>query len=484
MDILFYLEWIIGLIQLDHVDFDRALIQRVGHAELSKRISATKGDHRKKSITRKIKIWLNSEKSPGFLRILHANLVIQKYLFKVTICYLRNLHKRRVSSGDIPQQIAVCLGLTRQHLPPAINLLELTDFFKSSRFSSQNTPDSILVKAPKSTKFESHNDEIFLASDVPLVLISTFISRQDGLRVIRNLFNESIKFLKLIRARPVIAQFSLEFCECIIYTFESSKYEIGFIAGTHGDSFSQHLSFFLNKSSRNYETRIYHYSENSFKYLANEQAVDSGYLSFVNEVSDVSYVWTQEYSEFMNRESHSNKFVAVGSIIFRENGYKGIIKIPKNEGICVFFDETPTEMDFESQVYSETRSLKILELIVDSKRLLDANQDQNWTFLIKNKRRILPYQSKKYLDRLQELYATQILVEVPWNCDVYKLVSESNCTIAALGSSPAIIARELNKKTAYIFPDPELLGPLKVDYGFPILSQSISIATFLKESKT
>jgi len=376
------------------------------------------------------------------------------------------------------QKIAIIFDLTRQHLPPAIPASDLEEFFFNANSDLlKSGTNSLIILNNLSEKSFQLSDRLFSYSSLNQLvlaarngypskcwsLISAFYQTLTSVRMSRN-------FLDLSGILPDLFEMNL---------FLASNLNVNTSTAfvTTSSIYSFPSVFYLNKRVRFFETEMLHYSENTLP-LTNKEFEEKGTPQWIfNSRVDTHKVWTNEYAKFLTSANPLLSVKVVGSMIFRPRKNSEIYKKRINQ--ILILDVNPSTHESKNGPYTELAGKRFLDCVENVHPFLANSYSPKPIFRIKSKRRRISAHSDKYLEHKMELIQRGIVEEVPWQSNLYSLISESAVVLCSIGTAPSLIARELGIPVAMFYSgENELMNPL-VDYGIPLLQDDAAVYSFL-----
>jgi hypothetical protein len=164
-------------------------------------------------------------------------------------------------------------------------------------------------------------------------------------------------------------------------------------------------------------------------------------------------------------------------MIFRPRKNSQIYKKSINQ--ILILDVNPSTHENKNGPYTELAGKRFLDCIENVQPFLANSYSPRPIFKIKSKRRRISAHSDQYLEQKIELIQRGVVEEVPWQSNLYSLISESAVVLCSIGTAPSLIARELGIPVAMFYSgENELMTPL-VDYGIPLLQDTAAVYSFL-----
>lgn len=159
---------------------------------------------------------------------------------------------------------------------------------------------------------------------------------------------------------------------------------------------------------------------------------------------DEHWVWDEDEVRFLNSEGVKNAS-ALGAMLFQE---KKFADRSSHKFLLTYFDVTP--FDSADGFYSEENTLAVLDNLMKLMTVLDECFPGKFQLRIKPKRPYSKAHSKNYVSRIHRLSKEESIELVSPVSNLYQVVSESDFVLAVPFSSPAVLARELGVKSAFI----------------------------------
>lgn len=205
-------------------------------------------------------------------------------------------------------------------------------------------------------------------------------------------------------------------------------------------------------------------------------------LDFECIVEDVDehWVWDMDDVKFLGMSGIVNS-IALGSLLFqeREFGNKSLDKF-----VVTYFDVTP--FSASSGFYSEKNTIAVLENVAFFASQMNRKYPGVFELRIKPKRKYSKRHSKIYISKIKEISNHLPISMIPASANLYKTVSESDYVLSIPFSSPAILAKELGVKTAFIatgitgWEIPEASNNVAVEFDLTSLVSKVSNLIELK----
>jgi polysaccharide biosynthesis PFTS motif protein len=207
-----------------------------------------------------------------------------------------------------------------------------------------------------------------------------------------------------------------------------------------------------------------HYSENDWPLT--ELELSDNNLEWVRESRvDKHLVWTEEFANYIKSKNPVLKVEVKGSLIFQPLPRKDFL--PYLEKSISVFDIVPSIEENPLGPYNERSCISFLSGINQVRQLFLNNGGVPPLFILKSKRRIINSHSRVYLRYRTELESLGVIKVVPWYFNLYDLILSSKFVVCAIGSSPALIAREYKIPVAFHYQGQHKLADPIVDYGIP-----------------
>ncbi len=416
----------------------------------------------------------NRRKWPG-------NLCFAIFGFTKLIAHLIQNTSTLSKVGSYPlsiQKTAIIFDLTRQHLPPAIPASDLEEFFFDANSDLLNSgTNSVIILNNLSEKSFQLSDRLYSYPSLNQLvlaarngfpskcwsLITAFYQTVSSVRIRRNFLGQLGILSDLFEMNLFLAS-NLSVNTSTAFVTTSSIYSFPSV-------------FYLNKRVRFFQTEMLHYSENTLP-LTWKEFEEKGTPQWIfNSRVDTHKVWTKEYAKFLTSANPLLSVKAVGSMIFRPRNGTQIYKKRTNQ--ILILDVNPSTHESKNGPYTELAGKRFLDCIENVHPFLASSYSPKPIFRIKSKRRRISAHSNKYLEHKLELIQRGIVEEVPWQSNLYSLISESAVVLCSIGTAPSLIARELGIPVAMFYAgENELMNPL-VDYGIPLLQDAAAVYSFL-----
>jgi hypothetical protein len=216
------------------------------------------------------------------------------------------------------------------------------------------------------------------------------------------------------------------------------------------------------------------YSTNSRPIYALEDSI-RGKIDFDNIKANIDehWVWDEDDIRFLESEGIQN-VIALGSILFQEK-----ISASKSTSnfIVTYFDVTP--FNSGNGLYSERNTIAVLDNLMSLTVALDRSFPGKFRLRIKPKRRYSKVHSETYISKIHELSKHRCVDLILPTSNLYKVVGESDFVLAIPFSSPAVLAKELGVRSAFIaagivgWEIPEELNKILVEFDINSLIKKI-----------
>lgn len=421
---------------------------------------------------------------PAIIRsmVFFQNFARKIYVFvKLTKLFLnifQNLFIRKKVYLSSNEKFSCIFDLTRQHLPPAINSNSLEDFFfDKNRSVLTSKSDCVIVISPLFRGIHREKNIIFCNNFTQIMFIhETFRSTLTILaKLIFTLYDKRI----WLRNHKLTFSYLFDIVEIILFLHcgVSKNFEEGIITNT---SWAKSPSiFYIDKKNRNFKTCMIHYSENSVPLTESEFQKEPAPSWIINSVVDTHKVWTSAYVNYLSNINISIDVKALGSLVFVKPLDE--LKLLKVKNQIIFLDREPSDFESDYGAYTENAGINFLKNIEFIHSELRFRLENPPNFLIKPKRRELPEYSQKYLNYKKSMIERNILVQVPWDSNIYNLIYESKILVSMIGISASIIARELNKPSIQVYFGENKLIDSLVKYEIEIIKSREALLSQILE---
>ncbi|MFM1757588.1 MAG: hypothetical protein RL193_165 [Actinomycetota bacterium] len=411
---------------------------------------------------KKFKSWLpsyaqNSKILDKLINELFGLLKLVKIFFEI----FQNLFSKNHDLLNFSEKFSCVFDLSRQHLPPAITLKELEDFFfDPNRPMVSNDSNCVVVISPL-CKNPLRSGKIIYARNFTQLILNQ-----------ENIFSALILVTKVFKVLITNRFFNFRIISDIylaLLFYYSRIYKNFNEAIITNSSWTKGPSvFYIDSKYRHYKTLMFHYSENSVPLTSGDLNFYGNPTWINNDIVDLHCVWTKTYANFLLSMNPSLKVRVCGSIVFRRKPLLNEQILQKNQ--ILFLDREPSIFESKLGVYTENACRKFLEAVEFLYKELKVDDFNTPDFLIKPKRRDLPEYSENYLNFRQELFANGVLKKMPWETDIYNLIRESKLVVSMIGISANIIAEEFEVPLLQVyFGENHLIEPL-VKYDFETIA--------------
>jgi polysaccharide biosynthesis PFTS motif protein len=177
---------------------------------------------------------------------------------------------------------------------------------------------------------------------------------------------------------------------------------------------------------------------------------------------DEHWVWDEDDIRFLQSEGIQN-VIPLGAILFQE---KILVSRSSSKFTLTYFDVTP--FNGSNGLYSERNTIAILDNLMSLTSSLDEIYPGKFQLRIKPKRKYSKVHSKTYISKIHELSKNRCVELISPVSNLYQVVSESDFVLAIPFSSPAVLAKELGVRSAFI-------ATGIVGWDIPVESNEISV---------
>jgi len=373
-----------------------------------------------------------------------SNLSKLKVLSKILLLVFKSFKYIFASIDNSTDEICLFFDLTRQHLVPThMNEKDLELFFEKDFVERLNFGYKKIVIVGN----ESYNNLYTKLHFVESYTKYLFTGKITLAQIKRILYFLPIIVIKLFNNNDfrMIANDLLEIALSLNLLTNNSN--SSFII-TNSSLEQLPSVFYIKKQFRAFETVCLLYSENNFL-ITNSQKISfapESDLVLKNFFIDRLFTWTNEYKSFLEKYSSNTQIYCRGSIIFK---HKPNVLGSNSKKTVTVFDIIPDINESIASLYHVKFSLEFLDEILELKKLM-IKFEKDCEIIIKHSRRVIPSHDLEYIKKLQSLKNDYILKEVPYNSSIYELVQQSKLVICAIGTSPALVAREYGIPVAYL----------------------------------
>ena len=159
---------------------------------------------------------------------------------------------------------------------------------------------------------------------------------------------------------------------------------------------------------------------------------------------DEHWVWDEGDLRFLESEGIQNAS-ALGAMFFQEKKFANRSNV---KFLLTYFDVTP--FDGADGLYSEKNTLAVLDYLMTLAKALDECHPGKFELRIKPKRKYSKAHSKRYISKIHELSKNEFVKLISPVSNLYQVVTESDFVLAVPFSSPAVLAKQLGVKSAFI----------------------------------
>jgi polysaccharide biosynthesis PFTS motif protein len=365
------------------------------------------------------------------------------------------------------EKTSLVYDLTRQHLPPNIKAQELYEFFfqPDRRIIDKNSKIVTLIKKTSSAKNDNYKSIYFKKS-----FISYIISNEKTLfRRLRLVFFALVQtaYFTVSSIKTKHLKYILnEIFEIALFLSSTAKGSLNEIIITNNSFFNYPAISFIPKNKRKFIVVMIHYSENAFDWTKKPSQQDLSWISFAK--ADKHKVWTQEYAKYLTDLNIQGEVESCGSIIFRP---KIDYSFEQNNVIKIaVFDVTPSLTEDQFGPYNLSSGLSFLRCINSFYTTNRKIYGDNLELVFKAKRRDIPEHFSEYINSRKELFSLRGVRGAKWSDNMYEIIASSNFVICMVGTSPALVAKELKIPVVYLHVGDVLTFEPPVDNGIIVLN--------------
>lgn len=293
-----------------------------------------------------------------------------------------------------------------------------------------------------------------------LLLESTF-NLTDYCRFLLSHFRSFGTYFVGILRYPLIAMLGRDFAYHALLMHLDRKRLIESIVITNANYSAQPL--WMNElPGRRFQTHMVWYAQNTIPFVFADDPIRADLPHYRHIRVDVSWVWTKEYASYLKSLDAPGVIHIVGPILWHLPAAEEAPRRPV-ELTLVVFDVTPVRDDVAAQFgffgnyYSAANMKTFLCGILHVAEELRKSSAKQTRILLKVKRGYSAIHDPGYIAMLEEMRTSGGIELVPFDVNMYSLVSGADLVIAVPYSSPAYVAHHLGVPAVFFDAVSELL---------------------------
>ncbi len=213
---------------------------------------------------------------------------------------------------------------------------------------------------------------------------------------------------------------------------------------------------------RRYKTHMAWYSQNSIPFVYREDSLEEPMPHFRHIRVDETWVWTEGFADYLKRIGVKGEVHVIGPILFY---LPSAVKVNSPAPIHVaVFDVTPFNPEVEKELglvdnyYKSDTLIQFMQDIFLARGDIENKSGIKPSILLKHKRNYHPLHDPHYISFIQESSSSERNFQlVPYEANMFSLLSECNLAVVIPYSSPAYVASYLGVPAIYYDPTRELL---------------------------
>jgi len=330
-------------------------------------------------------------------------------------------------------------------------------FFEEERFTSKVNFSKPIIELRSLRIWWKHYPEI--TYDVVIYILTSVLTRKHYLPIYRCIKDE----LAMLDENQTFSLRELKreiFNKCVYSLYLSLNSSKTTFITTQSSLSSVPMIFKLARENRRI---MAWYSTNSKPIYAIDDSIREK-INFENIKANIDehWVWDEDDIRFLQSEGIQN-VIGLGAILFQE---KILVSRSSSKFILTYFDVTPFKAS--NGFYSERNTIAILDNLMSLTSSLDESYPGKFQLRIKPKRKYSKVHSKTYISKVHELSKNRCVELISPLSNLYQVVSESDFVLAIPFSSPAVLAKELGVRSAFI-------ATGIVSWDIPVESNEISV---------
>lgn len=228
-------------------------------------------------------------------------------------------------------------------------------------------------------------------------------------------------------------------------------------------SYSAQPLWMRNFPQRQFMTHMVWYAQNTIPFTFADNPVQAALPNNRHIVVDETWVWTHDYSEYLENLGVAGRFHVVGPILWRLPELIGLSRELSNEIVLMVFDVVPVTQKFAESIgifrnyYNADNMQLFLHGVMRTKELLTKRLHKHVKVILKHKRAYYAQNDADYIALVEHLRSTGDIELAPYGENMYSLVNQADIVIAIPYSSPVHVAHVLKIPSVYFDPASELL---------------------------
>jgi polysaccharide biosynthesis PFTS motif protein len=312
----------------------------------------------------------------------------------------------------------------------------------------------------------SANPERFCYARFPLhAAAARMLTTRDVCRLLVDSFATAARWVCLVTRAPINLLLAHDYACLPLIRLLDSQQRIAAVVLTNSVYSIQPL---WCRGGRNFATHLVWYSQNTIPVVYADDGIASDLPHYRHLATDASWLWTEEYADYLRRLGVSSRYHVVGPILWH---------LPEANGSCVarrtgrdpepirfaVFDVTPISDETALRIgiirnyYSPERMMRFLGDVVDVAHDLEVAARRSVTILLKHKRGFGPTHARIYIDFVERLCSENPRLRiVHYQTSLYDILRDSDVSIVIPYSSPAYVSSHLGKPSIFFDPGAEL----------------------------
>ncbi len=363
----------------------------------------------------------------------------------------------------------IVLSLTTDQIFKNSTPVDVLKFFREERFREDYVSSELIIECRSFRVFLTKCHKNFVL-DVPFYLLTHFLPLKKSVKeIIRN----TPELLKETSPLGISKIKRLLIDKSIWESYISGRNSELFLATTLSTMINPTLPFTLEKHPL--VTRIMFWYSTNIKPINTyrESIATPEYFFNLGAHFDRHIIWDTSQFEFMSKFNAKDMRIR-GSMLFQPR----ILDLETKKSTRVlFFDITPVKET--TGFYSETMSLDTLNSLVNVIEIVNKTGQVRLDVAVKPKRKYSSIFSKNYISRLKSLERQGKLVILSANSNLYEEISKARVVVCTPFTSPAFIARELNKPACFFTRASDDWELPKQENGFDVFRTETALIDFI-----
>lgn len=335
------------------------------------------------------------------------------------------------------------------------------DFCKHGPIKPLSESRHLIVQYPLSPIGSGCDDISYVKYPLHVLIASSKIGFFNRLWLLLATLTTFIRFILLATKSPVLLLVARDVPYIRVVQALEASGAIESVVFTNSSYNSQPLWFRELKTT---PTHMVWYAQNTKPFVYKPDDLASDFPAYRHLAVDESWVWTQQFADYIDRLIDKHIIHIVGPILWyleREEEEDDDYSITSRIGV---FDMTPVtkEVALSNGVLTQYCSTENMTAFIDDilrlKDTLEKDFELAVEVSVKAKRQYNSGHDRFYINKMRELKEKGRILLPPHNVNSYSFISSCFMVIVVPNSSPALVADYLGVPAVYYDPT-ELLAP-------------------------